>query len=410
MRNIALIGVDIGSYNISISSGILDSSEELEVKDSYNQVSQGVVAGIIEDKEKLAKVLKTLLDKAIYETNFKDYIIQVGITARESRISYNNYEISIKDGEIKTSDVDKVIKKSRESIVLGQNEIIVDTIILDYIIDSRSIKENVIGWKSRKLKANLCHIICKKYIIDSYIEVFNMIGYKINKISPDIIYSRKFFLENNYDDVVLIDIGDEVTDMAIYNNDIPKELFSIPIGGKQITKDISIGLGLPKGESQRIKEIYAFSYKTLTNLDDNINSKVGTVEIDKVLLKEIIEARIEEILKIVILQLKKASYYDKISNVIIFGEGIVNFEGIRGLAKTIIGKKITITTRNSHNLQNSSTILSLSIVKSLYDDIKLLCENFDTLDFKQNKIEANKNHKNENKKLNKLKNMLKGIF
>ncbi|MDD7793635.1 cell division FtsA domain-containing protein [Clostridium sp. 'White wine YQ'] len=408
MRNIALIGVDIGSYNISISSGIIDSLGELEILNSYNQVSQGVVAGIIEDKEILAKVLKSLLDKAINDTNFKDYIIQVGITARESRISYNNYESAIKDGEIKASDINKIIKKARENLVLGQNEIVADTIILDYIIDNRSIKENVIGWKSRRLKANLCHIICKKNIVDSYLEVFNMIGYKVNKISPDIIYSRKFFLENNYNDAALIDIGDEVTDIAIYNNDIPKELFSIPIGGKQITNDISIGLGLTKGESQRIKEIYAFSYKTLTNLVDNNNSKIGTIEIDKVLLKEIIEARIEEILKIVILQLKKASYYDKISNVIIFGEGIVNFEGIRGLAKTIIGKKITITTKNSHNLQNSSTILSLSIVKGAYDDIELLCENFNTLDFKQNEIEANRNYKN--KKLNKLKNMLKGIF
>ena len=408
MRNIALIGIDIGSYNISISSGILDSSGELEILNSYSQVSQGVVAGIIENKETLAKILKSLLDKAINDTNLKDYIIQVGITARESRISYNNYEISIKDGEIKTSDINRIIKKARENLVLGQNEIVADTIILDYIIDNRSIKENVSGWKSRKLKANLCHIICKKKIVDSYIEVFNMIGYKVNKISPDIIYSRKFFLENNYNDAALIDIGDEVTDIAIFNNDIPKELFSIPIGGKQITNDISVGLGLTKGESQRIKEIYAFSYKTLTNLDDNINSKIGTIEIDKVLLKEIIEARIEEILKIVILQLKKASYYDKISNVIIFGEGIVNFEGIRGLAKTIIGKKITITTKNSHNLQNSSTILSLSIVKGAYDDIELLCESLKTLDIKQNEIQDNKNYKN--KKLNKLKNMLKGIF
>ncbi|WP_238881951.1 cell division FtsA domain-containing protein [Clostridium sp. YIM B02551] len=408
MRNIALIGVDIGSYNISISSGIINSLGELEILNSYSQVSQGVVAGIIEDKESLAKVLKSLLDKAINDTNLKDYIIQVGITSRESRISYNNYESHIKTGEVKASDINKIIEKARENLVLGRNEIVADTIILDYIIDNRSIKENVIGWKSRRLKANLCHIICKKNIVDSYIEVFNLIGYKVNKISPDIIYSRKFFLENNYNDTALIDIGDEVSDIAIYNNDIPKELFSIPIGGKQITNDISIGLGLPKGESQRIKEIYAFSYKTLTNLDDNINSKIGTIEIDKVLLKEIIEARIEEILKIVILQLKKASYYDKISNVIIFGEGIVNFEGIKGLAKTIIGKKITITTRNSHNLQNSSTILSLSIVKGAYDDIELLCENFNTLDFKQNEIEANKNYKN--KKLNKLKNMLKGIF
>ncbi|MBL4930781.1 cell division FtsA domain-containing protein [Clostridium paridis] len=408
MRNIALIGVDIGSYNISISSGIINSLGELEILNSYSQVSQGVIAGIIEDKESLSKVLKSLLDKAINDTNLKDYIIQVGITSRESRISYNNYENPIKTGEVNASDINKIIEKAREDLVLGRDEIVADTIILDYIIDNRSIKENVIGWKSRRLKANLCHIICKKNIVDSYIEVFNLIGYKVNKISPDIIYSRKFFLENNYNDTALIDIGDEVTDIAIYNNDIPKELFSIPIGGKQITNDISIGLGLPKGESQRIKEIYAFSYKTLTNLDDNINSKIGTIEIDKVLLKEIIEARIEEILKIVILQLKKASYYDKISNVIIFGEGIVNFEGIKGLAKTIIGKKITITTRNSHNLQNSSTILSLSIVKGAYDDIELLCENFNTLDFKQNEIEANKNYKN--KKLNKLKNMLKGIF
>lgn len=402
LKNLTLIGVDIGSYNISISTGEIDSIGDLHIIDSCSRKSDGITEGLIEDKEKLADVLKPMLDSITKDK--ENSIISVGITGRETRVAYNHSEISIKNRVISSSDINKLIKEGRDLLVTGKDEIIIDTIILDYLIDNRSIKADIIGWKGKKVQANLCHVIGKKYITDDYYDIFNNLGYNVHKLVPDIVASRKFFLENSFGDTALIDIGNDITDIGIYCNDIPGEIFSIPVGGKEITDGISKSFNLPKGESQKLKEIYSSGYKTLEGIEEDFNSRIGTVSIDRKQLTEVIDKEIEKILKIVTLLLKKASCYDKIGSIILYGDGIVNFEEIKRTASSIFDKKITVIAKNAYNLQNSSTILSLSIVKDTYDELKLLYKNVDLKEHKKDNIYNNNNN------IFKLKNILKGFF
>lgn len=408
MKELGLIGVDIGSYKISVTSAFIDNEGDIQIIKSYTEISKGIEEGLITNEKELSDILIPLLEKAIESLKGMNYIIELGLSSRECRITYDTLTVKINNGKILPHHIKYLINNQNNKVLLRDNEIIVQTILLDYVIDGKVIKENVVGWKCKELGANLCYVIGDKNILEPFRKIFIKLGYNIHNFRINIISSRKFFLEDSYGQSLLVDVGRQVTDMCIFNNGNPQEVFCIPLGGDNITKDISMGLGLPFGESENIKQIFSSSYKKISSTYDNRIERVGTTEIDKKLLSEIIYARVEEMIKIIILQLKKQEYYDKIENIVLFGDGLVYFEDIKEISYSICGKKILILSPKQTYLQNSSTISSLAIVKDAYDDLKLIYKNFTIENILTKESSEKINYKKDI--VFKFKTLLKEIF
>jgi cell division protein FtsA len=91
-----------------------------------------------------------------------------------------------------------------------------------------------------------------------------------------------------------------------------RNTFVIPLGGNNITKDISILLKSPYAEAERIKMQFGNAFSRNVNESENI--QIGGIAGRKVrvekrkFLSDIIQARIEEILFMVYENLDKIEY------------------------------------------------------------------------------------------------------
>ena len=85
-----------------------------------------------------------------------------------------------------------------------------------------------------------------------------------------------------------------------------------------------------------------------------------------------INARLDEITSYIKKTIETSVDYDRIDNVIIVGDGIVNFENIKAFLEEVFNKNVVIFTNEELNLENYSTIMSNAIVKEVYDRLKLL--------------------------------------
>ncbi len=260
----------------------------------------------------IKKVYDNLIEEALFfilQNNFKDQIIHLVV----NNILVDNHK-----------ELDLIIEDIKiKSLILE----------IKFICISRSLFNNI----SNQFKKNNLRIL--SLYCSSYVKAF--------------YYKKKFGVRDN---IIFLDIGFERTSSLIFNNSKFEFFKSIPFGGNNITKDISkvLNLDLDYSEDLKIKfnEIEKntiFSKNDINKINPFSETLEKNISID--LLKQIIEARIDEILQLVL------SRSDTIKNLnslvkpklVIFGGGsqllINNY-------KLIINKSVSELTIFDGNVTN----------------------------------------------------------
>ena len=132
---------------------------------------------------------------------------------------------------------------------------------------------------------------------------------------------------------MLVDLGADTTTVSVYYKGILRHLSVIPLGGNNITKDLTC-LQLEDADAEKMKLKYAKAYTDISNIDPTLNYSVDkdrTIESKKFI--EIVEARVEEIVENAWFQVP-AEFSDKLMGGIILTGGGSNMPEIDKVFKT----------------------------------------------------------------------------
>jgi len=138
--------------------------------------------------------------------------------------------------------------------------------------------------------------------------------------------------------VVIADIGGGTTDIAIFKNGSIWHTAILPVAGYQITRDIAIGLGLPFDIAEQMKRKYGSVMPVYDGVDDpsaklNTENGYGVSHQD---INDIVRARVEEILKLVALELP-SDYAKEVPAGLVLTGGCSNLRGIETLGQEVLG-------------------------------------------------------------------------
>ena len=370
MNELTLTAIDFGSKKISISLG-RENNDDIEILGSYFKSSDGINKGIIIDEEKCCQSLMRLVEEVEHKTLKKLRNAYVGISSRNIRLSEVTSSVNLREGKVRGVDVKRAIEKGKRNVILGDGEEIVDTIVNFFNIDGNIFNENIIGWRANILSVNFSILIGSTEELEKYKRVINNCGLVLEGFVPNILSGRKVFLneKNSLGMKALIDIGAGTSDIAIFNNGVLKYISSVPLGGENITKDLSICGNFTLSEAENIKKIYSSTYESLLQ-EEEVN--VGSAVVPTKLFYEVTKARIEEIVEYINLELKKTSFFEGICSIIIYGDGISCYENVFTVIKEQMDKKIKVINSRCLGMEDFSNISSLSIIKEVYDRLKLL--------------------------------------
>lgn len=373
MHNKMIAAVDFGSSKLSASLGKFED-EEVNILGTSFLPSQGIEKGFITDEVKCGKALKNLLNKLEDKTKVLIKEIYAGISSRGLRIVEVVPSIKLKEGKVSSKHIKWAIEKSKSLVNILDSEQVVDTIINYYSLDNK-ISDDVVGWIGNSLKVNITVVLGPSIELDKYKKIILDNGYIFKGFKANILCGRKIFLEekNYMESKVLIDIGGGTSDFALFNNGNLKYIGNVPLGGKNVTKDLAICGEFSIGEAENIKLIYSSDYETIYN--DKSREEIvdiGASKISKTLFYEVTKARLEELLNMVNSGLKNSSYYQGICSIIIYGDGISYYQNISTLVKNEFEKKAKIITKDDLGMKNSFNITSLAIVKDVFDIMRLL--------------------------------------
>ena len=310
MSNLETV-IDFGSKNLRL--GVFDESSE-RIYSSNAKIAE------FDENKGFDKSLNQLIRDA--EKKLSMHLVDVNILYDTSK--FNFIDLSIK----KSFDQPTLISKHYDGLVEEANfivsennfkdqviHIIVNNIIIDgnkkieVISDEIKIKFLILEIKFICLNKSLISIISNEFKKNN----LNISNIYCSSYVKSIFYKKNLEIKNN---LIFLDIGFERTSALFFNNNKFQFLNSIPLGGNNITKDISkiFKLSIEYSENLKIKfnknEKEIFLQRNFSN-NKNLYTEIIEKNISIDLLKQIIEARVNEIIELTILN---NNYFKKINS------------------------------------------------------------------------------------------------
>src|SRR4030042_6574667 len=143
----------------------------------------------------------------------------------------------------------------------------------------------------------------------------------------------------------MADIGGGTTDVAVFREGSIWHPSILPVAGYQLTRDVAIGLGLPFEIAEEMKKKYGSVmpvYDTPTDTAPAISKDGPGISYPD--LCDIVRARGEEILKLILLEMPSSDYETLVPAGLVLTGGSSNLAGIASLGTDILRIPVRVGT------------------------------------------------------------------
>ena len=327
-----IVGIDIGTSKVCTVVGEVNNFGQIETLCSTSCKCNGIKKGkIINEEEVSLSVAKTIKD-AEEEAEFKINSAYVTIPGKHVTIVQNSITKEVKDrySGISVKDVQNAIMQVKD-IEIPDEKTLIDIVPDKIILDNGTVVTDPVGNLSSNFTMSAQVILADKGYVRQLNSIFKRAGLEIDGIVPITLAERNLVLDKNelHDNVMLLDIGAGNTDIGVFEGSTFVYTNSIPVGGDNITNDIALVLNISQEEADKLKRQYGLALKSFIDNDNDIILNTSKDDKKNRIIKsseliEIIEARIEEIFSIVNKDITNQGIKNKINNVVLTGQGIVN--------------------------------------------------------------------------------------
>ena len=332
-----IVAIELGSTNIIGVAGKKNIDGSISIlsvikEDSTSCINKGVVYNIDKTVQYLTNIIKRL------ETSLKAKVAQVYVGVGGQSIR------SVKNTLIKELPLDTVVTLDMVNELMDENrnmtypaQEVLDAITQEYKVDAQ-YQLDPVGIQCTRLEANLLNILWKKSFYRNLNKCFDNAGIAIAEmyLAPLALADSVLTDVEKRVGCVLVDLGAETTTVSVYYRNILRHLAVIPLGGNNITIDIA-SLQMDDENAEKMKRKYASAYTESKDIDENLKYSIDEDrQVDSKTFIEIVEARLEEIIKNVWYQVP-SEYTDKLLGGFIITGGVSNMKNIEKAFKQHTG-------------------------------------------------------------------------
>ena len=314
-----IIAVELASTAIRAIAGKREPDGSMQVlafaqEESANTIRKGIIDNIDKTTQALTHIIGKLNDKL----GVRVKSIYVGLGGQSLRSVHNRVLLQFDGLELLSH---KTIDKMRDtnSGVVYPNAEIKEVVPQEFTIGNRSVVDPV-GMQAEMLEANFINIVARPTLEENIRKCAAGAGLEVQEvfISPLCEANALLTANERRSGCALVNIGADTTTVSVYSNNILRHLCVIPLGGSNVTSDIT-SLKVEAEEAEELKKKYGTAYRS--DSEDMTGQKINlsfnrTEDVEK--LQEIVEARYEEIIANVCHHI--STYKDKmLSGIIITG-------------------------------------------------------------------------------------------
>lgn len=363
--------IDIGSDTIKICVGkVVDNN--ISILASTKTHSVGIKKGLIVDRDLAMQSIILALNEIESELGFK--IDKAVITVPLYDVNVDIYNgCSYADGEITGTDVITCFKSSVSTIDVDKE--VVTVFPIDFTIDESKTVLDPKGLKGNKLESRMLISTIPKENVYPYLEILEKCNIEVIDLSFGVI-NDYYHLKDNEDykksSGIVIDMGNDKTEIAVFNKGLLVDGVVMPSGSRLLDHDIGYIYHFDKTTSRSLKENVAMASSQYADENEVLeyeNTDGEKVVVNQLEVSQIVEARLEELLKNVKKILNDLTNRE-ISYIIITG-GVSNLPGFDYLIRDIFGDIATSINMNTIGVRNNVYTSCVGMLKYYYDKLQI---------------------------------------
>ena len=365
-----IAAIDIGTTKVCTIMGVLDSTSGLRVLGVGIAPSHGIEKALVADAARAKESIRESVRKAEVMAGYKLDSAYIGVTGRHitSMNSKGTIAITRPDMLVKAEDLKRALDVAL-NVKIPPEQKILHVIPRSYRLDGHEVK-NPVGMNGAELEIEVHLITASTSSVQNLTKVIKGLGINIEDLVLEPLASAEAVLaeEEKLAGVLIADIGGGTTDIAIIKDGSIYHTSVLPAAGHQITTDIMAGLGLSYELAEEMKKKYGTLLLSGEASDDEKKIGENGHSISFRALCEIMQARVEEIIRLIVMDLPGENARNLIPAGIVLTGGCTNIPGIAELAERLtkmpvrIGNPIALNGVSIEALNNPAYATSVGLI------------------------------------------------
>jgi len=349
------VGIDIGSSKIATVIGKREGEDYLSIIGVGASRSTGLKKGVVTDIEETISGVSESIE--IAERMAACDITSASVNVNGASISSQNSSgivgVGRADQQIGREDVARA-EEAAQAVQINPNKEILHVFPRVYKVDDQEGIKDPLGMTGIRLEVETHIVAVGSQASTNLHRAINHAGVKILDEIATPLASAKAVTKKRQMDLgcVVVDIGAATTGIAVFEDGEIFYTSVLPIGGLHITNDVAIGIRTSIDIAEKIKIKYGHAFHKMVPESKKIDLSAIDIkeegEISGRHLAEIIEARFEEILKMVHAELKKIQREKLLPAGVILTGGTSKLPGALEKTKEVL--KLPVELGKPHNL------------------------------------------------------------
>ena len=335
MKKTRLSAIDVGTTKVVT---IMADADEAGIRVLGVGVtpSRGLQKGMVVNLNEARDAIKRSVGMAEQSAGYKLDGAVVSITGRHIHSTNNRGVVAIsrKEETVRPPDVARVLEVARNVTIPGDRRML-HLLPLAYTVDGQEGVRNPVGMHGFKLEVETHMVTASATSLENLVKCFKGAGIGVEEIifSPLASAEATLSTDEMQNGVVLADIGGGTTDISVYKDGNIIHTSVLPVAGYQVTHDISVGLGVTWELAEEIKMRYGSVFPVTADAEEMLSE--GGHSFPHSQLTEIIRSRLEEMVRLVLMEVPTEDYQNLLRGGMVITGGSSNLPGLAELGTEV---------------------------------------------------------------------------
>jgi cell division protein FtsA len=335
-----LYGIDVGTTKICALIAELDDEGQLRVVGAGRVPAQGLRRGVVVNPAEVTAAIGQAVTEAEASADQSMDKAFVGISGNHINAIGSRGVIAVgRSGRSITREDAQRAQEQARNIALPHNRDIIHIVPRSYSVDEQPGIQDPVGMFGYRLEVDVSIITGASSAITNLVHCVQANGIAIQDLVLQPLASAEAVLTDDERrlGVALVDIGGGTTDLAVYLDAAPWHTTVMDLGGEHFIKDVATGLRMPYGKAEALIKQYGDVLPERVPLDAEVRSGAFGQEAQQIVslrtLAEILNARAEEVVDLLLLEVKRSGYDDLLPAGVVLTGGVAQLNGLIDLSE-----------------------------------------------------------------------------
>ncbi|WP_120716198.1 cell division protein FtsA [Tsuneonella amylolytica] len=263
--------VNVGSFRISAMIMGLSETGEMIVLGSGNRAAQGIKRGYVTDMAAATYAIRDAVERAEKNAGTSVQSVWVGCAGAGLSSRVAKVEIDIGGRRIEEDDIEHLLVAARDSIQ-PDGRMVLHAQPAHYTLDGAHGVANPRGLHAERLGVDIHVMLADGAPVRNLIEAVQNAHLDVEAVVAAPIAAGYACLspEERELGTALVEIGGEVTNVALYAGGMLLGLTAIPFGSSDITDAVAGTFGIRRFQAQRLKSRYGSAIASPSDYKDMV--------------------------------------------------------------------------------------------------------------------------------------------